>query len=607
MGSHAWSRWTRAFVVVAVIAVRVGVPGPASAANGDTTLLVTNAAGVKPNASIGVGGTALSSDDTELVFTSAATNLDPTDTDGVGDVYVKNLTTGALTLVSTSDTGVKSNGDSLSAAISDDGTIVAFTSAATNLGEGDTDADLDVYVKNLTTGALTLASTSDTGVKAIGTSILQDLSADETWSDAYVKNVVTGNLTLASTTDVGANTLGNVFPDSLSDDGTKVAMNAPFIDGEVDNDGNFDVYVKDLTTGALVVASTTDSGANTVGDAQAGLLSGDGTKIFLRAATLGETGDGDSALDGFVKDLTTGAVTLVPTTAAGVKANLDTQLGPISDDGTVVSFSTTATNLDAYDSDSGVFDTYVKNLTTGALALVSTSDAGAKGNGDSFPAVFTGAGDVVIASRATNLGEGDTDALNDVFLKEVPGAATPVAVGDSYTTLPGTARSVSAPGVLANDSDADSGDTMRAIVGALPAHGTVSVSTNGAFTYTPNGGFTGTDAFTYRATDGSHSSALVTVSVLVNTPPVANAGADQSVGSRKSFTLSGTGTDADGDALAYAWQQISGPVAVLRDPDQATTMVDGVPGPATLVFRLTVTDANGAVHADDITVTVRPK
>jgi hypothetical protein len=52
---------------------------------------------------------------------------------------------------------------------------------------------------------------------------------------------------------------------------------------------------------------------------------------------------------------------------------------------------------------------------------------------------------------------------------------------------------------------------------------------------------------------------------------------------------------------------VSGPAAVIRDPDAAETAVDGVSGPATLVFRLKVTDPSGATSTDEVTVTVNPK
>ena len=78
---------------------------------------------------------------------------------------------GDITLASTSDTGVKGNGDSTEPSLSADGTKVAFGSSATNLDPADTDSVVvDVYVKDLTTGDITLASTSDTGVKGNGDS-----------------------------------------------------------------------------------------------------------------------------------------------------------------------------------------------------------------------------------------------------------------------------------------------------------------------------------------------------------------------------------------------------------------------------------------------------
>jgi hypothetical protein len=110
---------------------------------------------------------------------------------------------------------------------------------------------------------------------------------------------------------------------------------------------------------------------------------------------------------------------------------------------------------------------------------------------------------------------------------------------------------------------------------------------------------------------GATASDEVTVTVgPANRPPVAAAGADQSVAHRTAFTLSGTGTDADGDPLTYTWVQVSGPAAVIREPDEAETLVDGVGGGTTgrtLVFRLTVTDPSGASSSDEVTVAVRRK
>jgi Ca2+-binding RTX toxin-like protein len=113
-----------------------------------------------------------------VVFSSYSANLDPGDTDTVSDVYLKDLSTGDITLASTSDTGTKGNGVTGGASILADGSKVAFFSVATNLDLADTDTVADVYVKDLSTGDITLASTSDTGTKGNGGSSGQALSTD---------------------------------------------------------------------------------------------------------------------------------------------------------------------------------------------------------------------------------------------------------------------------------------------------------------------------------------------------------------------------------------------------------------------------------------------
>lgn len=104
--------------------------------------------------------------------------------------------------------------------------------------------------------------------------------------------------------------------------------------------------------------------------------------------------------------------------------------------------------------------------------------------------------------------------------------SAPQAAPDSYTVAAGTILNVVAPGVLANDSDAD-GDAMTAVLGATPAHGTLALNANGSFRYTPATGYSGTDGFTYRAADASASSAAVTVNITVQAaapkPPLAQA------------------------------------------------------------------------------------
>ncbi len=96
----------------------------------------------------------------------------------------------------------------------------------------------------------------------------------------------------------------------------------------------------------------------------------------------------------------------------------------------------------------------------------------------------------------------------------VPTNTAPVANGESYSTPQGTALTVNAPGVLGNDTDAQS-DPLSAVLDAAPAHGSLTLNPNGSFTYTPANGYAGTDSFTYHANDGQLNSAIVTVSLTI--------------------------------------------------------------------------------------------
>lgn len=104
--------------------------------------------------------------------------------------------------------------------------------------------------------------------------------------------------------------------------------------------------------------------------------------------------------------------------------------------------------------------------------------------------------------------------------------------------------------------------------------------------------------------DGAAVQPLVSTTPPANQPPVANAGADQSVVAGGDVLLDGSGsTDADGTIASYDWQQISGTVVALSGAGATRTFT--TPNAAdTLVFRLTVTDDAGATATDDVTVTV---
>jgi hypothetical protein len=106
-----------------------------------------------------------------------------------------------------------------------------------------------------------------------------------------------------------------------------------------------------------------------------------------------------------------------------------------------------------------------------------------------------------------------TSSVATVTITITPNHA-PVATNNSYTLMANTTLTVPAPGILANDSDAD-GDALTAVLATAPTKGSLNLSPNGAFTYVPTANYVGSDSFTYRASDGQTNSALATVSISV--------------------------------------------------------------------------------------------
>jgi ELWxxDGT repeat protein len=131
-----------------------------------------------------------------------------------------------------------------------------------------------------------------------------------------------------------------------------------------------------------------------------------------------------------------------------------------------------------------------------------------------YPGVYT--------LRIVASGAGIADALGNVMAIDSSLSWTlathtpPVAYDDVYSTACDTTLSVAASGVLANDTAAG-GYTLSVQRVSGPQHGSLNLSTTGAFQYTPETGFAGTDVFTYTFSDGTMSS-TATVAICVGWP-----------------------------------------------------------------------------------------
>lgn len=121
--------------------------------------------------------------------------------------------------------------------------------------------------------------------------------------------------------------------------------------------------------------------------------------------------------------------------------------------------------------------------------------------------------------------------VNDTIGNSIPTQVTlniaavndrPVANNDVFVAQPGQLLTVAAPGILANDTDADIGTDLTAQLVTGTASGTLNFSSNGSFTYSPPVAFIGSVTFTYRASDSILTSTnAATVTIHVNGRPTA--------------------------------------------------------------------------------------
>src|SRR5713101_638529 len=297
-------------------------------------LASTNASGVSGN-SFSLHPN-FSPDGTHLLFWSASTNL----VSGAGNeqLYIKELTTGAIALVSGDTSGAPGNAASLNPnnssqvlMFSKDGTRVAFESGATDLSLGATNGNMHIFVKVLTTGAVTLVSADANGIQ-------------------------------------GNNSSQNF---SLSPDGTKVVFGSSATNLLANPTHTTHIFVKDLGTGAVTLVSTDGNGAEGDGASSFPVFSPDGTAVaFVSKSTNLAAGANNGNSEIYVKNLLTGAVTLVSTDANGVPGNGPGLLPMFSPDGSKVAFHSSSSNLTP--GTSGNSEVYVKDLASGAITLIST-------------------------------------------------------------------------------------------------------------------------------------------------------------------------------------------------------------------------------------------
>jgi VCBS repeat-containing protein len=193
-----------------------------------------------------------------------------------------------------------------------------------------------------------------------------------------------------------------------------------------------------------------------------------------------------------------------------------------------------------------------------------------------------------------------------VTVTVTPANDAPVATNDEFEAGEDEELVVDAPGVLDNDTDVD-GDDLAAMLASPPSHGTLALSADGSFTYTPEPGYSGADSFTYQANDGAASSELATVNFAIearNDGPVASPDAyggpqGQSIVVEAPGVL-GNDNDPEGDALTAVLvsEPSNGQLDLAADGSFTYTTNAGFVGTDSFTYAAD----DGGARSDEVTV-----
>lgn len=351
-------------------------------------------AGVTSRVSVATGGIqsiggpstvpTISGDGSVVVFSSRATNLVPNDTNGVADIFAHDRGTGTTTRLSVDSAGAQANGISDTACVSADGRLVVFSSDATNLVSGDTNGAADIFLHDRQTGATSRISVSSAGAQ--------------------------GN--------------DGSFDPYISSDGSTVVFSSLATDlVPGDTNGVRDVFVRDLAAGTTTRVSVSSSGVQSNGgsafDFLAQVTSADGRFVIFDSVA---TNLVDPPTNGFrqvyLHDRQAATTTLLSTDGAGNQANADAFGGFLSGDGRFATFQAEATNLVP---NAPPRQLYLRDLQAGTIQIISVNAAGEVGNNRSDRGVFSRDGRFIgYESSATNLVPNDTNGVIDIFVIQNP-------------------------------------------------------------------------------------------------------------------------------------------------------------------------------------------
>ena len=432
---------------------------------GNTTMLVSGnlsgTGGGNGNSMLGQAST----NGQFVVFQSDASNLVPNDTNGVTDIFVSDLVAGTTTLVSVSTNGGPANGASTDPVMTPDGRYVAFISSASNLVPGDTNGIPDVFVRDLIAGTNCLVSvgaflapggpssimatpviTPDGRYVAffsMATNLASAVPGTST-GEVYVRDRLMGTTTWASTnaTAIVSATLGlsgaPAYHPRLSDDGRYVAFKA----GATTTAGAVVILQYDSTLAATAVINTNGIGWSTVLDDSYGPEMTPDGRFIASARHEGALNSGYSSVH--VWDTQLILDTLVSDDGSGVSTNTTSCAPVISPDGQFVAFLSNATNLvsNAVVNGSHV---YLRNLPASITQLVDVDTNGIGSTADTLTSLGLSADGryVAFSNPDGSLVSLDKNRAEDVFVRDLVAGTTEMVSQRDATVIPQAADAFS--------------------------------------------------------------------------------------------------------------------------------------------------------------------
>ena len=382
---------------------------------------------------------AISGDGRYVVFYSEATNLVPGDTNGRSNNFLHDRQTGETKLVLVPLNGDEANGWAGNPDISADGRFVTASSSSSNLLPADINVYDDVYLQDLQSGEITLVSVDSNGVVGNENSSRAAISGDGRYvvfnsdatnlvpgdtngsQDIFVHDCLTGDTSRVSIATGGAQANDYCGRPEISDDGRFVAFYSRatnLVPG--DTNGVPDLFVHDRQTGETTRVSVATDGTEANEASDDPKLSADGRYVVFHSEAdnlvSGDTNDTD---DVFIRDRLAGTTERISVNAAGDEANGQSHEPDISADGRYVAFHSNANNLISGDY-ADEADVFVRDTLTGETMRASVSRTGEEGNGSCYDPVLSSNGRfVVFESRASNLVTGDNNDSRDVFVRDL--------------------------------------------------------------------------------------------------------------------------------------------------------------------------------------------